>query len=186
MQNYNASHRKLSECSHSPAISYYSGTESQQSISDRSFYDNVDPETESRDKVFGRKSSKFLLPPMVALKNSLVNRSKSFQETRQCKKFLSPRSNILIRRNLHESNSIEDRFESISNRSSVSPVGSTQSDTNIVCHSDVRNRKLFQSSDKKSSGPFYIKILRRMQKLSHQWRKCKKAPRGRPLTQWIH
>jgi hypothetical protein len=183
MQNYNASHRKLSECSHSPAISYYSGTESQQSISDRSFYDNVDVESESRDKV---QSSRFLMPPMVALKNSLVNRSKSLQESAQCRKYLSPRSNITLRRNL--TNSIDDRFELISNRSSVSP-GSTRSETNAVdcslirsCPVDVQARKLVQPScscdRKRSGGPFYVKILRRVRKLSLKWPQCKRVHRG--------
>lgn len=182
MQNYNASHRKLSDCSHSPAISYYSGTESQQSISERSFYDNVDVESESRDKVH---STRFLMPPPLALKNSLVNRSKSFQEPTQCRKYLSPRSNITLRRNL--TNSIDDRFELISNRSSVSPVGSTRSETNVDCSlirscpADVQNRKLVQPScscNRKRNGPFYVKILRRVRKLSLQWPKCKRVHRG--------
>lgn len=179
MQNYNASHRKLSD---SPAISYYSGTESQQSISERSFYDNVDVESESRDKV---ESSRFLMPPMFGLKSSLVNRSKSFQEPTQCRKYLSPRSNITLRRNL--TNSIDDRFELISNRSSVSPIGSTRSETNVDCSlirscpAEVQTRKLIQPScscDRKRNGPFYVKILRRVRKLSLQWPKCKRVHRG--------
>lgn len=163
LQNYNASRRKLSECSNSPAISFYSGTESQQSMSDRSIYDNVDS-----SKV---QSARFLLPP------SLVNRSKSFQEPAQCRKYLSPRSNITIRRN--HTNSIDDRFELISNRSSVSPVGSTRSDTLVDCsliRPDVHTRKLVQASDRKRS-PF-VKILRRVRKLSFHWPKCQRVHRG--------
>jgi CCR4-NOT transcriptional regulation complex NOT5 subunit len=178
MQTY--PHRKLSECSHSPAISYYSGTESQQSISDKSIYDNVEVESESRDKV---QSPRFLMLPSLALRSSLVNRSKSLQEPAKCRKYLSPRSNITLRRNL--TNSIDDRIELISNRSSVSPVGSTRSETNVDCRScpvDVQNRKLVQPScscDRKPrGGPFYVKILRRVRKLSLQWPKCKRVHRG--------
>lgn len=163
LQNYNASRRKLSECSNSPAISFYSGTESQQSMSDRSTYDNVDA-----SKV---QSPRFLLPP------SLVNRSKSFQEPPQCRKYLSPRSNITIRRNL--TNSIDDRFELISNRSSVSPVGSTRSETLVDCsliRPDGHSRKLVLTSDRKRS-PF-LKILRRVRKLSFHWPKCRSIHRG--------
>lgn len=131
----------------------------------------------------------FLLPPMIVLKNSLVNRSKSFQEPGECRKYLSPRSNILIRRNLQDSNSIE----AISNHSSVSAVGSTLSEPNVDCsliqtyRTDVQSRNLVEpncSCDKKRNGPFYVKILRRMQKLSLQWRQCKKVPRGRSIAQW--
>lgn len=186
LHNYQANHRKLSDCSHSPAISYYSGTESQQSISDKSVYDNVDMESHTNSKVIVSKSPKFLLPQMATLKNSLVNRSKSFQEPGQYRKHLSPRPNIPLRRNLPEL-SFEDRIETVSNRSSVSPAGSTQSEANDdgsviqAISTDVQSLKLIQppcSCDKKSNGPFYIKILRRMQKLSLQWRKCKKVSRG--------
>ena len=153
-------------------------------MSDRSFYDNVDVESESRNKV---QSARFLVPPSLAMRNSLVNRSKSFQEPAQCRKYLTPRSNITIRRNL--TNSIEDRFELISNRSSVSPVGSTLSETNVDCSlirscpADVQTRKLVHpnyscDSDRKRNGPFYVKILRRVRKLSFQWPKCKRVQRG--------
>lgn len=169
LRNYNATHRKLSE--HSPEISYYSGTESQQSISDRSCYDNVDGETRSRN---------ILMPPVVTFKNASVNRSKSFQETGQCHAYLSPRANIsLIRRKLQDSNSFH-------NRSSVSPLGSTLSEPNVDC-SAIQTCKIVQPScscDKKGAGPFYIKILRRVQKLSLQWRKCKKVHRGRSFAKW--
>lgn len=174
IKNYKANHRKLSE--HSPEVSYYSGTESQQSISERSYYDNVDIETQSRN---------ILLPPVVTFKNSLVNRSRSFQEPGQCHKFLSPRANLLIRRKLHDSNSFEAAF----NRSSVSPGGSTLSESvvdcsdNRKCHSGCQCNKIEHqtncSCDKKRTDPFFIKIFRRMQKLSLQWRKCKKVHRGR-------
>lgn len=160
------SHRKLSECS--PAISYYSGTESQQSISERSFYDNVDTAIRSKN---------ILMPPVVTYKNSLVNRSKSFQETGQCHKYLSPRAGILIRRKLQDSNS----FDVISNRSSVSPAGSTLSESNVDC-SASRPGSVAQpngSCDKKRTGPFYVKFFRRVQNLSLQWRTCKKVQRGR-------
>lgn len=172
LHSYNASHRKLSE---SPAISFCSGTESE-----RSFYDNVDVESECRDKIL---PSRFLMPP--TLKNSLVNRSKSFQEPAQSRNFLSPRSNIKLRQNL--TNSIDDRIELISNRSSVSPVGSTRSETNVDCSlirscpADSQTRNLVQPScscDKKRNGPFYVKILRRVRKLSLQWPKCKRIHRG--------
>jgi hypothetical protein len=163
LQSYNASRRKLSDCSNSPAISFYSGTESQQSMSDRSIYDNVD--------AIKAPSSRFLLPP------TLVNRSKSFQEPAQSRKYLSPRSNITIRRNL--TNSIDDRFELISNRSSVSPVGSTRSETLVDCsliRSDVHPRKLVKASDRKRSR--FVKILRRVRSLSFHWPKCKSIHRG--------
>lgn len=171
LHNYNATHRKLSE--QSPEISYYSGTESQQSISDRSFYDNVDGETRSRNILF---------PPMVTFKNSSVNRSKSFQETGQCHAYLSPRANniSLIRRKLQDSNSFH-------NRSSVSPFGSTLSEPNVDCSAIQTTCKIVQpncSCDKKRTGPFYIKLLRRVQKLSLQWRKCKKVHRGRSFAKW--
>jgi hypothetical protein len=189
MQTYNASHRKLSLSSHSPATSCYSDNESQQSS--RSLYDNVDGRggSESKDKVAVRISSNYLMPPMLPLRSSLVNRSKSFQEAGPCRKHLSPRSNILLRRNLQQSNRIEDRFYIWSSRSPT-PVGSTLSESNVNCietFPDVENRALVVpkcSCDKRNSsnGPFYVKILRRLQKLSLQWRKCKKVPRGRSLV----
>jgi hypothetical protein len=175
MQSYNASHRKLSECSHSPA-SYYSGTESQQSISDRSLYDNVEVVQE-------KPSSRFLSPTTGPVRNSFVNRSRSFQDTGQCQRYLSPRTNVIVRRKPHDSSSIEDRFEIISNRTSVSPFGSTHSETHLdcsvieTCHSNVQSLSQL-SCDKKKNGPFYVKILRRMQKLSVQWRKCKKIQKS--------
>lgn len=171
MQTYNASHRKLSECSHSPAVSYYSGTESQQSISDRSLYDNVDA------NLVKVESSRFLLPPG---RSSLVNRSRSFQDTGQCHRYLVPRSNVVVRRKLHESSSIEDRFEIISNRTSISPFGSTLSEAHVDCSviDTCYSSRNSLNCDKKRNGPFYVKILRRMQKLSVQWRKCKKAQKS--------
>jgi hypothetical protein len=163
VKNYNAIHRKLSETTsrYSPAVSYYSGTESQQSISDRSFYDNVEYETEIRDKI----QTTFLMPPMARSKNSLVNRSRSFQET------TTTRPNLSLRRNLQDSNSIDDRLGS--NRSS--PIGSTVSDSSVI-----QNRKLVQlsSDNSKHVGPFYVKIFRRVRKFSTHWRKCKKVSRG--------
>lgn len=182
MQTYIASHRKLSDCSHSAAVSYYSGTESQQSLSDRSFYDNVDVDSEPRVKIVESNSSKFLLPPQLVSKISPVNRSKSFQETGHTQNHLSPRFNVLLRRNRRESSSIQERFEIISNRSSESPVGSTLSERKVACSHSDQNCKIVPptcSCCKKSNDPFYVKIIRRMQKLSLQWRKCKKVSRGR-------
>lgn len=141
--------------------SYYSGTESQQSISARSYYDNVD---ESKDTFM--ESSKFLMPPKVTLRNSLVNRSKSFQDTTQGR--LHP-SRTWLRRNLEESSSIEDSFVDCSEIIDTMPTP------------DVEYRLSAPptcSCDEKSNDPFYIRILRRMRKLSHQLRKCKRVPRG--------
>lgn len=184
MQSY-PNHRKLSMNSHSPAMSYYSGTESQQSISSKSLYDNVDNELESKDKFVENKSPQYLLPPSGLLRNSLVNRSKSFQEAGPCR----IRSNILLRQNLKESNRIDDRFESISNRSS-SPVGSTLSESTVNCVQTIpevgtRVVRPNCSCHERSNGPFFVKILRRLQKLSLQWRKCKKVPRGRSFSNYI-
>lgn len=171
----NANHRKLSASSQSQANSYYSGTESQQSISARSIYDNV--ECELRDIV---KPTKFLMPPIRRgpLRNTAVNRSKSFQEPGQCRKHLSP--HIHLRRNLHETNS-EDRIVATSNRSS--PIGSALSEA-VIGGNEIAD--LNSNCDKKApSGPFYVKIFRRMQKLSLQWRKCKKVSRGRSLDKLL-
>lgn len=180
MQSYNANRRKFSAASNSPAVSCYSGTESQQSVSARSLYDNVEV-AESKDEL---KTSRFLMPPKVP-KSSLVNRSKSFQETGQCRKHLLTRKLIFLRRNLHESSSIEDRFQIISNRSSTPIISSTVSDTNIDC-SVTQPNEIIQSNcscDNKSNDPFFMRVLRRLQKLSHQWRKCKRVRRGR---EWWH
>jgi hypothetical protein len=134
-------------------------------MSDRSFYDNVEPEPH-----YKVQSTRFLLPP------SLVNRSKSFQEPAQCRKYLSPRSNITIRRNL--TNSIDDRFELISNRSSVSP-GSTRSENLVasLIRPDVQSRKLDQPNLSAKRSRF-VKILRRVRNLSFHWPKCKTIHRG--------
>lgn len=153
LQCYNSNvHRKFSMSSHS----YYSGTESQQSISARSVYDNVDVESESKDKFL--ESSRFLLPPKIPSKSSAVNRSKSFQETTRIAR---------LRRNL-EASSIEDGFIDYSERP-IRPL-------------DIENRLSAPPScscDKKANGPFYVKFLRRMRKFSLQWRQCKRVPRGR-------
>ena len=140
--------------------SYYSGTESQQSISARSYYDNVD---ESKDKFL--ESSRFLMPPKVTLRNSLVNRSKSFQETAHGR-FHTPRH--WMRRDLKESSSFEDSFVDCTESSMPTPDVEYRLSAPPTCNYD----------DKKSNGPFYIKILRRIRKLSHQLRKCKSVPRG--------
>lgn len=127
----------------------------QQSSSVRSLYDNVD-EGEIKKKV-----NKFLMPPGAVPKSTLVNRSKSLQET-------GPRKPtcVLIRRNLRKSSSIEDRVEIISNRSST-PVESEQG---VIATSYESN----------SSYPFYMKILRQMQKFSRRWRTCSaRESRGR-------
>jgi hypothetical protein len=178
MQKY-PSHRKLSSSSHWPTVSNFSGTESQQSLSSKSFHGKVDIVSRSSDKFDAKKSSQYLLPPSGGVRHSLVNRSKSFQEP-------GFQSNILLRRkNLKESNRIEDRFESISNS------GSALSETNVnyaEANSDVETLALDLqncSCHKTRNGPFIIKILRRLQKLSLQWRKCKRVPRGRSFSNYI-
>lgn len=156
LQCYNANvHRKFSASSHS----YYSGTESQQSISARSFYDNIDVESESKDKFL--ESSRFLLPPKVPPKSSVVNRSKSFQETTYGGR------TTRIRRNL-ESSSIEDGFVDFCEL----PVRSPEIENRLSAPPSC-------SCEKKTNGPFYVKFLRRMRKFSLQWRQCKRVPRGR-------
>lgn len=185
IQSYNANHRKFSAASNSPSVSYYSGTESQQSVSARSLYDNVvEVSSEAKDKVF--KTSRFLMPPKVSLKSSLVNRSKSFQETGQCRKHLLPRKHIFLTPNLHQSSSIEHKFETISNLSST-PVGSTVFETNVDCSVPQPNETMqsYCSCDNKSNDPFFLRVLRRLQKLSHQWRKCKRVRRGRDPNQLV-
>lgn len=180
MRNFKANHRKLG--AHSPADSYYSGTESQQSISGRSLYDNVDIEAESKPS--GKSTKDFLMPPKAADRNSAVFRSKSFQETGQCRRHLNPF--VPLRRNFHESSSLEDKIESASNHSS-SPYGSGLSESNIEYTLSPADVIVFPNCtcDRKSNDPFYLKILRRIQKLSCQLRKCKKSPRGRPLLIYI-
>ncbi|KAG5673344.1 hypothetical protein PVAND_003403 [Polypedilum vanderplanki] len=206
MQTYNALHRKSSDSSHSAAVSYYSGTESQQSVSERSFYDNVfehnrqpnhhhhHHSNSSSSHVVSQnhpnsnrhftKARNFLMPPR---NNANVNRSVSFQTT-----LLSPRSNVILRRR-----GLNDSFhtdtESASNRSSVSPSDSSPSKTNVdcsvPCKSDVQNHRLMDdniSNNRRAtySGPFYIKLLRRMQKISTFWRKreSNKANRARSIS----
>lgn len=181
MQTYNALHqRKSSDSSgHSgAAVSYYSETESQQSVSERSFYDNVDHRHYA-------KARNFLMPPTGPQRNANVNRSVSFQDAgSQPRTLLAPRTkkNIVIRRR-----DVDERCEIDSTRSSVSRAGSSASksnvDSSITCKSDVQSRLVPDncSIDKESQGgPFYVRVLRRMQKLSFFWRKNrKKAGRGR-------
>jgi len=179
VQNF---HRELSFSSQSPAVSYSSGPESQQSISVKSLYDNVDVEPEPKRINIDSITPKFLMPPIGPLKSSLVNRSKSFQETAPSRKHLSPRSNKLLRQNLPESNIIEDRFENLSGRSST-PFGSTLSES----LPDVQNNILVQpdcSCEIRNNGPFMQKLLRRLLKLSLQWPKCKKVSRGRSIANY--
>lgn len=156
LHNYNAKHRKFSMSSNS----YYSGTESQQSISGRSYYDNVD---ESKDTF--NESSRFLMPPKAPLRNSVVNRSKSFQETAHDRTH-SPR--VWLRRNLQDS-SVEGSFADCSESPMPTPDVEHRLSAPPTC-----------SCDKKSnaSDSFYIRFLRRMRNLSHQLRKCKRVPRG--------
>lgn len=166
-------HRKLCE-------SFYSGTESQQSMSDRSFYDNVDIELELANKCIERAkktSTNFLLPPTLPHKVAQVNRSKSFQETAKNYKHLSSRySNFVVRRKpLEGSNHIDDTIESISNHSSVSPESiSSISDSNTNCNL-AHKKDAKYSLIKPTNGPFYMRLLRR---ISLQWHRCKKVPRG--------
>lgn len=180
MQTYNElHHRKSSDSSaHSgAAASYYSETESQQSVSDRSFYDNVDHRHYT-------KARNFLMPPTGPLRNANVNRSVSFQDTYgQPRTLLTPRANknIVIRRR-----DVDDRCEIDSNRSSISRAGSSASksnvDSSITCKSDVQSRLVPDncSIDKDNqSGPFYVRVLRRMQKLSFFWRRKNSRSRGR-------
>lgn len=155
LQNYNANHRKFSMSSHS----CYSGTESQQSISARSYYDNVD---ESTDKF--NKSSKFLMPPRGPIRISLVNRSKSFQETAHGR---TNSSRSWLKRNIQDSSSIEDSFVDCSE----SPMATLDVEYRLSAPPTC-------NCDEKKNDPFYIKILRRIRKLSHQLRKCKRVPRG--------
>jgi hypothetical protein len=176
MKNY-PNHRKLSSSSQWPTVSNYSGTESQQSISSKSLYDNVEVVSNARYKFDTKKSSQYLLPPSGGLKNSLVNRSKSFQEA-------GSQSNNSLRQNLKESNRIDvDRFESVSNS------GSALSETNVNyahIHSDVGTRALdLQNCSCHKTRNGIVKILRRLQKLSLHWRKCKRVTRGRSSSNYI-
>lgn len=181
MQTYNELHRKSSDSSgHSgAAVSYYSETESQHSVSDRSFYDNV-----VDDHRHFTKARNFLMPPTGPLRSANVNRSVSFQDNYgQPRKMLMPRANknIVIRRR-----DVDDRCEMDSNRSSVSRAGSSASksnvDSSITCKSDVQSRLRADSCsiDKDNqNGSFYVRALRRMQKLSFFWRKNRKKARSR-------
>lgn len=112
-------------------------------------------------------SSRFLAPPAVRLKSSLVNRSKSFQETDLCRR-LTNRS--FLRRNFDDASSTDDRFETISYRSStpISSLSVTQFNENIQS----------VHCDNKNNDPFLTRILRRLQNLSKQWRRCKRLRRG--------
>lgn len=142
-------------------MSYNTG-ENQQNTSVRSLYDNVD-EGEFRKTV---DLKKFLMPPSVVQKSSLVNRSKSLQETGHRKPAC-----VLIRRNFRKSSSIEDQVEIISNRSST-PV---ESEHGVIVASFENN----------SNYPFYVKILRQMQKFSRRWRTCSaRDSRGRDQV-WL-
>lgn len=184
MQTYNAMHhRKSSDSSHSggAAASCYSGTESQQSVSEKSFYDNVDRHH------YAKAARNYLMPPtnaaINALRNANVNRSVSFQDATSGpprRTIPIPRTkNIVIRR--------RNAFEIESNRSSVSRAGSSASksnvDSSITCKSDVQSRSLIMqdscSVDSLDHGPFYVRVLRRMQKLSFFWRRKRKKGRGR-------
>jgi hypothetical protein len=173
IQNYNAIHRKSSDSSHSAAISYYSGTESQQSVSDRSFYDNIAVDAFDRHYT---KAKNYLMPPMIPLRSAHVNRSVSFQDAvGQSRKFLTPRGNV-IKRTTTNSSSIQDID---SNRSSASPNDC------ISIKTDVQNCSYNKRIDE--NGPFYLRILRRMQKLSTFWRKRKRAHRGRLIVfSWLN
>lgn len=188
MQTYNAMHRKSSDSSHSgAAVSYYSGTESQQSVSERSFYDNV---VDHRNFTKTRNvAAHFLMPPATGgpIRNANVNRSVSFQDTfghqpRTLHTPLRAKNIVIKRRNIDEGCEIE------SNRSSISRAGSSASksnvDSSITCKSDVQSRSLVPDNCsidiKDHSGPFYVRVLRRMQKLSFFWvRKKRKKSRSR-------
>lgn len=181
MQTYNELHRKSSDSSgHSAAaVSYYSETESQRSVSERSFYDNVD---HRHCKKTRSDAAHFLMPPSGPLRtNANVNRSVSFQDTYgQPRTLVAPRANknIVIRRR-------DVDVASDSNRSSISRAGSSASksnvDSSITCKSDVQSRLVLNNNcsfDKDNqSGPFYVRVLRRMQKLSFFWTKNRKKDR---------
>lgn len=183
MQTYNEMHRKSSDSSHSgAAMSYYSGTESQQSVSERSFYDNVD----HRQKNARNLSAHYLMPPMPPRNNnSNVNRSVSFQD-HYVSGERKPRiinKNIVIKRRM-----IDERC---SDCSSISRGGSSASKSNVdssikSCKSDVQSHSLVvpdncSIDDKDNNGPFYVRVLRRMQKLSFFWirKKRKKSNNNR-------
>lgn len=155
LSNYNATQRKFSMSSHS----YYSGTESQQSIGGRSFYDNVD---ESKDKFI--ESSRFLMPPKTSRRHSLVNRSRSFQGTANSH-LHSP--DVWLRRNFQDSSSVGDSSVDCSENQIPTPDVEYRMSAPPTC-----------SFDKKTNGPFYVKILKQMRKLSHRLRKFKKITRG--------
>ena len=179
IQTYNALHRNSSESSEHSGAPYYSETESQQSVSDRSFYDNVH---DHRPYV---KARNYLMPPANPLRTANVNRSVSFQDTSGPKQMLlKPRvtKNIVIRRRKSDI-----KYDFDSNRSSVSRAESSASksnvDSSITCKSDVQSRIMASnySIDSKEcqSEPFYVRALRRMQKLSFFWQKKRKKVRNR-------
>jgi hypothetical protein len=201
MQTYNALHRKSSDSSHSAAVSYFSGTESQQSVSDKSFYDNLPVETydHRHDKRHATNARNFLMPPM---KNSLrciannnnnsinphvnVSRSVSFQDS----SLPRPKNIVIRRRNLndmtncssiHTDISASDRSSCLSMPSSSkmnidcsSVVVRSDDDANVTCYSDSNHND-------NDDDPFYRKLLRRMQKISTFWRlkRRPKKPRSR-------
>lgn len=224
-------HRKSSDSSHSAAVSYYSGTESQQSVSDRSFYDNVfeqhhhhhhhhhigccphvlplpphhninshSSSSNNNNNNNGNrhytKARNYLMPPINnSLRNNHphvnVNRSVSFQETcvgGESRTLVLPshRPNIIIvrrRGDMHESASEID-----SNRSSVSPSDSSPSKTNVECVEAPNEINLVDFNKRTTiDRPFYLKLLRRMQKISSFWRKrqVRKTRRGRLLLTFM-
>lgn len=147
----------------SSSHSYYSGTESQRSISVRSFYDNVD---ETKDSSIS--SNRFLMPPKCIRKISIVKRSKSFQETtRGQADYLSIKPNRMLRENPRESRNTAISFIDFS----VIPFQTAEIENRFSAPPCL-------SCDRKGSGPFYVKILRRLQKLSLRWRKCKRFSGG--------
>ncbi|CRL08161.1 CLUMA_CG020913, isoform B [Clunio marinus] len=167
---------------------YFNGTESQQS-SDKSLYDNIINKSNMKQTVTDIVSSKFLLPPKEAFKNSLINRSKSFQEQGESRKKIILRPRIMLKRKNIES----DRFESNSNCSSLTHFGSSQIEMNVnfhktqesadnICSSETRVAQEDLKLSKRSNGPFYMKFLRRVQKFSLQWRKCKRNIRARSIS----
>lgn len=211
MHTYNVTHRKSSDSSHSAAVSYYSGTESQQSVSDRSIYDNIAVDdafehhhhhhshniNNNNSNHHYSKARNYLMPPINNLPLRLlknphinVNRSVSFQGTcvGQSRTYLAPRQNIIVRRR-HDENLFTDTPSDFgSTRSSISPSGSRNNAcdcSSIIPITNVQNdRNLMDETycykyhyDKKYAGPFYLKMLRRMQKVFK--RQSKKSLRGR-------
>jgi len=184
-------HRHLSESSFSPVNSFYSGTESQQSISDRSYYDNVD--ADEHKSAATKKPANFLMPPSLPVK---VNRSKSFQETTSSSSagpkrrltLLAPcrssTTTLLVRANKTGSSCRVVQDDTASNHSTISRGSiSSLSEVNVDCSNVVQNPRSVTRHNclcgkEHSSRPFFVRILRQMQKISNQMRRCKKAPRG--------